>query len=57
MRAPSLVCDRTGELSKIEVLLADDNGDVLDIVTRLPAPEFYVVGAVTDGKALLSAAE
>jgi len=42
-------------LSKIEVLLADDNGDVLDIVTRLPAPEFYVVGAVTDGKALLSA--
>jgi len=39
------------------VLLGDDNGDVLDIVTRLPALEFHVVGAVTDGKALLSAAE
>ena len=42
-------------MSKIDVLLADDNGDVLDIVTRLPALEFRVVGAVTDGKAFLSA--
>ena len=44
-------------MSKIGVLLADDNGDVLDVVTRLLAPEFHVVGAVTDGKALLSAAD
>ncbi len=44
-------------MSKIDVLLADDHGDVLDMVARLLAPEFHVVGTVTDGKALLSAAQ
>ena len=44
-------------MSKIGVLLADDHEDVLDVVTRLLAPEFHVVGAVTDGKAILSAAQ
>ena len=31
-------------MSKIGVLLADDHGDVLDMVARLLAPEFHVVG-------------
>ena len=38
-------------------MLADDHGDVLDTVARLLVPEFDVVGAVTDGYGLLSAAE
>ena len=44
-------------MSKITVLLADDHKDVLDTVARLLAPEFNVVGTVSDGKALLSAAK
>lgn len=56
-RTSRLVRDRIGELSKIRVLLADDHGDVLDTVARLLVPEFDVVGTVTNGKALLSAAE
>ncbi len=44
-------------MSKINVLLADDHRDVLNAVARFLAPEFNVVGAVTDGKALLSAVE
>ena len=49
--------DRIGELSKIRVLLADDHGDMLDTVALLLVSEFDVVGTVTNGKALLSAAE
>ncbi len=56
-RTTRLVRDRIRELSKIRVLLADDHGDVLDTVARLLVPEFDVVGAVTDGYGLLSAAE
>ena len=56
-RTSRLVRDRIGELSKIRVLLADDHGDVLDTVARLLVPEFDMVGAVTDGYGLLSAAE
>ena len=56
-RTSRLVRDRIGELSKIRVLLADDHGGVLDTVARLLVPEFDVVGAVTDGNGLLSAAE
>ncbi len=56
-RTLCLVRERIGELSKIRVLLADDHGDVLDTVARLLVPEFDVVGAVTDGNGLLSAAE
>ncbi len=44
-------------MNKINVLLADDHTDVLDTVARLLVPEFNVVGTVTDGMALLSAAE
>lgn len=55
-RTSRLVRDRIGELSKIRVLLADDHGDVLDTVARLLVPEFDVVGTVTDGTGLLSAA-
>ena len=44
-------------MSKIRVLLADDHGDMLDTVALLLVPEFNVVGTVTNGKALLSAAE
>ena len=56
-RTSYLVCDWVGELSKIDVLLADDHEDVLGTVARLLVPEFNVVGTVTDGKALLAAAE
>jgi len=56
-RTSRRVRDRIGELSKIRVLLADDHGDVLDTVARLLVPEFDVVGTVTSGKDLLSAAE
>lgn len=56
-RISRLVRERIGELSKIRVLLADDHGDVLDTVARLLVPEFDMVGAVTDGFGLLSAAE
>jgi len=55
-RTSRLVRDRIGKLSKIRVLLADDHGDMLDTVARLLVPEFDVVGAVTDGNGLLSAA-
>ncbi|MCH7777977.1 MAG: response regulator, partial [Gemmatimonadetes bacterium] len=44
-------------MSKIRVLLADDHGDMLDTVALLLVSEFDVVGTVTNGKALLSAAE
>ncbi len=44
-------------MSKIRVLLADDHGDMLDTVALMLVPEFDVVGTVTNGKALLSAAE
>ncbi len=44
-------------MRKIDVLLADDHAEVLDTVARLLAPEFNVVGTVSDGKALLSIAE
>ena len=44
-------------MSKIRVLLADDHGDVLDTVALQLVSEFDVVGTVTNGKALLSAAE
>ena len=44
-------------MSKIRVLLADDHEDMLDTVARLLQPEFDVVGRVTNGKALISAAE
>ncbi len=55
-RTPRRVRDGIGELRKIRVLLADDHGDVLDTVARLLVPEFDVVGTVTNGKGLLSAA-
>ena len=44
-------------MSKIDVLLADDHGDVRETVARLLVSEFNVVGTVMDGMALLSAAE
>ena len=44
-------------MSKIRVLLADDHGDMLDAVALQLVSEFDVVGTVTNGKALLSAAE
>ena len=56
-RTSRRVRDRIGELGKIRVLLADDHGGVLDTVARLLVPEFDVVGTVTNGKGLLSAAE
>ncbi len=54
---PRVIREGIRKLSKIDVLLADDHRDVLDAVARLLVPEFNVVGTVTDGKALLSAAE
>ncbi len=39
------------------VLLADDHGIVVEGLRRILEPEFEVVGAVADGRALLTAAE
>ncbi len=42
---------------KLRVLLADDHALVIDGLSRLLEPEFEIVGAVGDGRALLEAAE
>lgn len=42
---------------RIRVLLADDNKDMREAVIRLLENDFDVVGAVADGRALVSAAE
>jgi DNA-binding NarL/FixJ family response regulator len=44
-------------MSRVRVLLADDNEEILETVTQLLAPRFDVVGAVTNGESLLKAAE
>ncbi len=54
---PRVIREGIRKLSKIDVLLADDHRDVLDAVARLLVCEFNVVGTVSDGKALLCAAE
>jgi DNA-binding NarL/FixJ family response regulator len=41
---------------RCRVLLADDHAMLLDMLSNLLEPEFEVVGAVTDGSALLEAA-
>jgi len=38
------------------VLLADDNPNVLEAVSRMLSPEFEIVGAVTDGVSLVAEA-
>ena len=43
-------------LTKPRVLVADDNPAMLETVVSLLAPDFEVVGAVSDGKAALEAA-
>jgi DNA-binding NarL/FixJ family response regulator len=43
-------------MSRVRVLLADDNEEILEAVTQLLAPRFDVVGAVTNGESLLKAA-
>jgi DNA-binding NarL/FixJ family response regulator len=42
-------------MSRVRVLLADDNEEILETVTQLLAPHFDVVGAVTNGGSLLEA--
>ena len=37
-----------------KVLLADDNPTVLEVVSRILTPEFEVVGAVADGRSLIT---
>ena len=44
-------------LDRIRVLLADDNGEILDRVTTLLAADCDVVGAVRDGQQALEAAQ
>ena len=39
------------------ILLADDHPMILDGLTKLLSPDFEIVGAVTDGQALLEAAK
>jgi DNA-binding NarL/FixJ family response regulator len=46
-----------GIMRQIRVLIADDHEEVLDDLRDLLEPEFKVVGAVSNGLALLSAAE
>jgi DNA-binding NarL/FixJ family response regulator len=44
-------------LNKTSVLLADDHQIVLDGLQRILEPEFSIVGAVGDGRALIQAAQ
>ena len=44
-------------MAKTRVLLADDHKPLLDAFEKLLVPEFEVVGRVSDGRALVSAAE
>jgi CheY-like chemotaxis protein len=44
-------------MSRTRVLLADDHTLLLESFKRLLEPEFEVVGAVADGRALLAAAQ
>ena len=44
-------------MSRTKVLLADDHTLLLEAFKRLLEPEFEVVGAVADGRALLAAAQ
>ncbi len=46
-----------GIMRQIRVLIADDHEEVLDDLRDMLEPEFKVVGAVSNGLALLSAAE
>jgi DNA-binding NarL/FixJ family response regulator len=48
--------ERGGEMSKLRVLLADDNPNMLRMVENILTPIFEVVGKVADGKSLLEAA-
>ncbi len=43
--------------TQIRVLIADDHEEVLDDLRDMLEPEFKVVGAVSNGRALLTAAE
>jgi DNA-binding NarL/FixJ family response regulator len=43
--------------SRARVLLADDHRAMLDRLVALLSPEFFIVGAVTDGAALVEAVE
>lgn len=45
------------EVRKMQVLLADDNGRLLELVRGLLEPSFDVVGAVGDGESLIEAAD
>ncbi len=42
-------------MSHARILLADDNANFLEIATNFLEPAFEVIGAVQDGKSLLSA--
>jgi DNA-binding NarL/FixJ family response regulator len=44
-------------MTRTRVLIADDHAILLDAFKRLLEPEYEVVGAVTDGQALVQAAE
>jgi DNA-binding NarL/FixJ family response regulator len=44
-------------MTRARVLIADDHAILLDAFKRLLEPEYDVVGAVTDGQALIHAAE
>ena len=43
-------------MPRTRILLADDHKDIRDSVLRLLEPEFEIVGAVQDGRALIEAA-
>jgi DNA-binding NarL/FixJ family response regulator len=40
---------------RVSVILADDNKEMRDTVVRLLEPEFDIIGAVADGRALVEA--
>jgi DNA-binding NarL/FixJ family response regulator len=47
---------RAGQLRKMRILLADDHGNLLELIRDLLEPTFDVVGCVEDGESLVEAA-
>lgn len=48
---------KAGSVKKARILLADDHPHLVEKVTQLLQPEYEVLGAVSDGRSLVSVAE
>ena len=50
-------CFEIAQMTKMRVILADDNQKIIDAATRLLEPEFQVVGSVQCGRSLVESVE